>query len=220
MKEIRGAKAIRYADENGIDFNIDEGFLTRAEGAVLGRDARLADLGGLIERELGRPFDRAELLPGTASFDFLINRHGDGWIYVAVEGANPDEEERVALWLCHRRLKEERPAPGGDIMDLFHRYRPRLTATGFPADAGLNLVFHAALRLVAKGSLVEERDPASGEVMSYGNRLFFAPPSVDVRLAGLICERCRAGLEPAVMRLHPECVRRLRRALAAANTNT
>jgi hypothetical protein len=220
MKEIRGAKAMRYADENGIDFNVDEGFLTSAEGALLGRRARRADLDELLERKLGCPFDRAELLPGRASFDFLISRHGDGWVYVAVEGANPDEEERVALWLCRRRLKEEKPAPGGDIMDLFYRYRPRLTATGFPADAGLNLVFHAALRLVAKGSLVEERDPPGGEVMSYGNRLFFAPPGVEVRLAGVICERCRAGMGPAVMRLHPECARRLRRALAAPNTNT
>ncbi len=219
MKEIRGVEAIRYTDEHGIDFNVDEDFLIRAEGALLGRPAQYEDLDDLFERELGQPFDPGDLLPDNRAFDFLVNRHGDGWIYVAVEGTHPEEEEAVVLRLCRRRLKEERPASGGDIMDLFLRYRPRLTDTGFPADAGLNLVFHAALRLVARGELIEVPDAPGGKLMSYGKRRFFAPADIEIPLASVMCERCLAERSSVAISLHGECAKRLRKALTGALAN-
>lgn len=215
MKQIRGKAAVAYAEENGIDFDIDEEFIARSEGAILGGPASLADVDRLFEERLGAPYDPGDILPGEKAFDFMVARYGDGWIYVPVEGADPEGEERAALGLFRRPLKEKTPRPGGDTMGLFLKYKPRLRRTDFPRAADLNLLFHAALRLSAKGLLLSLEDTVvGGGVESYGNRRFFVPPDAEVALEGVLCAGCLEGRGRPTLSLHVECARRLRKAVA------
>lgn len=220
MKEFRGAEAVRYARETGIYFDIDEDYLADAEEGIRGRHTSMVDVDELIEEQMGRPYDPAEILPGNEVFDFLINRYGDGWIYVALEGNNPEAEERVTLRLFRRLLEEKEPASASDVSELLRKYaRLRLGDTGFPRDADLNLLFHAALRLSDKGLLLAVDDPdplPQGQTSSYGCRRFVVPPDMEVSLAGVLCERCRRERLTPPLSLHRECARRLRKALAEA----
>jgi len=217
MKEIRGAAAVRYARELSVFFDIDEELLARAEGEIRERRTSMADVDTLIEEQIGLSYDPAEILPGKPIFDFLINRYGDGWIYVAQEGKDPEAEERVALRMFRRLLGEKEPVSLIDVKGLYGRYsRTRFGDTGFPRDADLNLLFHAALRLAGKGVLecVEDEEPLpAAETASYGRRRFGLPPDAEVSLVNVLCDRCRRESVNASMRLHVECARRLRRVL-------
>jgi hypothetical protein len=216
MKEIRGAAAVGYAREWNIFFNIDVDFLAEAEEEMREEPTSVAYIYGLIRERTGLPYDPAEIVPGKPIFDFLINRYGDRWIYVAREGKSPEAEEGVALRMFRRLLGEE-PVSLIDAKGLYGRYsRTRFGDTGFPRGADLNLLFHAALRLVGKGLLkcVEDEKPLpTTEAVSYGGRRFGLPPDVEVSLANVVCDRCRGELSRSSVRLHAECARRLRRAL-------
>jgi len=215
-KEIRGMEALRYAEEHNLIFDDDEDFLLRAEGARLGRPATANDLDYLFEENLGDCYDRTDLLPGEKNFKFLIERYGDGWIYVALEGNHPDEEEREVLRLFRGLLKEKEPDSGGNLMDLVTIYGSKLRNTGFPSDASLNLLFHAALRLVERGELEAVMDrsslPKDGK-KSYGNRRFFVPADGKISLSGVLCDRCQDEFSYWSPSLHRECAARLRNIL-------
>ncbi|MDT5268324.1 MAG: hypothetical protein QOH49_510 [Acidobacteriota bacterium] len=217
MKEIRGAAAVGYAREWNIFFNIEVDFLAEAEEEMREEPTSVAYIYGLIRERTGLPYDPAEIVPGKPIFDFLINRYGDGWIYVAREGKNPEAEESVALRMFRRLLGEEEPLFLIDAKELYARYsRTRFGDTGFPRGADLNLLFHAALRLTGKGALecVEDEKPLpTTEAVSYGGRRFGLPPDVEVSLSNVMCNRCRGDLSKSSMSLHAECARRLRRAL-------
>jgi hypothetical protein len=216
MKEIRGIEAVRYAEEQGIFFDADEDYMLRAESAILGRPATLNDIDNLFAEKLGTGYDPTDLFPGGENFKLLIERYGDSWVCVPLEGDHPEEEERVVLRMFRGFLKEEEPFCGGDLLDLAAEYRPRLRNTGFPSWANSNLLFHAALRLVEKGELetVMDRKPLpKGAVQSYGNRLFFVPPDVEVSISGLLCDRCSDELGYSSLSLHRECAARLKAAL-------
>ena len=220
MKVIRGAEAVRYSREMGIHFDIDEEFLARAEGKLRGGRTSMADVDELIEERTGLRYDPTEIVPGMVIFDFLINRYGDRWIYVAREGRDPVAEERIALRLFRRLLGEKEPAPVSDVKELFGRYaRTRFGDTGFPRQADLNLLFHAALRLAEKGTLksVEDTDPLpAGQAASYGRRRFIVPADLEVSLVNVLCAKCLAGRGANSIKLHRECARRLRKVLAGA----
>ena len=216
-KEIRGMKAVRYAKRMHILIDIDEGFLLRAEGERLGRRATLRDLDDLFARETDAGgYDPTDLLPGGENFKFLVGRYGDGWVYVAVEGNDTAREERAVLDLYRGLLKEEEPYCGGDILDLATSRPPRLASTGFPRDANLNLLFHAALRLARRRLLEAEMDEKplrEGDWGSYGGRRFFVPADNEVSLEGVMCEQCRDDWGFSSALLHRECAARLRAAL-------
>ena len=106
MKEIRGMEAFRYAAEQGIFFDADEAFMLRAESAILGRPATPTDIDDMFEEKLGTSYDPTDLFPDGDSFKLLVERYGDGWIYVATEGTCPEEEERIALRMFRGFLKE------------------------------------------------------------------------------------------------------------------
>lgn len=222
MKEIRGAAAVRYAREANIFFDIDEEFLAEAEEGIRERRTSMADIDELIEEQTGLPYDPAEIVLGKPIFDFLINRYGDGWIYVAQEGKDPEAEERVALRMFRRLLGEEEPVSLIDVKGLYGRYsRTRFGDTGFPRDADLNLLFHAALRLAAKGALecvADEGPLPTEEGASYGGRRFGLPPNVEVSLENVLCDRCRREAGNASVSLHVECARRLGRVLRKTTT--
>src|ERR1700750_2916402 len=97
MQEILGAGAVRYAKESNIFFDIDEEFLVGAEGEIRERRASMAGVDEMIGEQTGLAYDPAEIVHSKPIFDFLINRYGDCWIYVAQEGKDPEAEERVAL---------------------------------------------------------------------------------------------------------------------------
>jgi hypothetical protein len=122
MKEIRGVEAVRYSSELNIFFDIDEDFLARAEGKLRGSRTSMADVDELIEEQTGRSFDPAGIVPGKEAFDFLINRYGDGWIYVAQEGKDPEAVERIALRLFRRLLDEQEHGSACDVKELLGRY--------------------------------------------------------------------------------------------------
>lgn len=216
VKEIRGAAAVRYARELNIFFDIDDAFLTEAEEGMTESPTSMADIYRLVEEQTGCDWDPAEIVPARPIFDFLINRYGDGWIYVAQEGKDPEAEERVALRMFRRLLKKE-PIYLIDAKGLYVRYsRTRFGDTGFPRDADLNLLYHAALRLAGKGVLEyveDEGPPPAAETAGYGRRLFGLPPDVQVSLVDAVCDRCQLELVKPSARLHGECVRRLRRGL-------
>lgn len=221
MKEIRGAEAIRYAREMGIHFDFDGGYLADQESLLRGRRASPVDVYLLIDEKLGYQFEVPELVPGNKAFELLVERYGDAWAYVALEGENPEHEEKVTLRLFHRLLEEPNPAATADVRELFRRFgRPRLGRTGFPDESDVNLVFHAALRLVERGALESVEDPApprAGRAASYGRRRFILPPDLKVLLVGVLCEECRSGRNLTFFNLHSECARRLRKALRQAN---
>jgi hypothetical protein len=223
MKEIRGVEAVRYSRELNIFFDIDEDFLAKAEGKLRGSRASMADADELIEEQTGRSFDPAQIVPGKEAFDFLINRYGDGWIYVAQEGKDPEAVERIALRLFRRLLDEQELGSACDVKDLFRRYgRTRFGDTGFPRHADLNLLFHAALRLVEKGILesVADDDPLpAGQTPSYGRRRFVVTPDIDVSLVNVLCERCLRARSTNSMSLHHACAQRLKKALTKATAS-
>lgn len=100
---------------------------------------------------------------------------------------------------------------------MFGRYsRTRFGDTGFPRDADLNLLYHAALRLAGKGALecVEDEEPLpAAETAGYGRQRFGLPPDVEVSLTNVLCDRCRREAGKTSMSLHAECARRLGRVL-------
>lgn len=220
MKEIRGVRALAYARENGIRFDVDQDYLAEAESHLSGRRAALVDVSLLLEERLGRHFRVDEIAAGGETFDFLINRYGDEWIYVAIEGTNPEAEERVTLQMFRRLLKEPEPVYGTDAKGLLERYgRPRFGETGFAREASLNLLFHAALRLSGRGLLAEVRDPEplpAGQIASYGRRSFSLMADLEVSLAGVLCASCRREHLSSFLNLHRECAKRLRKALTKA----
>lgn len=178
MKEIRGQEALCYAEEQGIFFSADEDYMVRAESALLGRPATLDDIDALFEEQLGIYYDPTDLFPREDSFNLLVERYGYGWICVALEGNHPEAEESALMAMFRSLLKEKEPFCGGDILDLAASYGPALKETGFPGWATTNLLFHAALRLVAKGQLEAVMDDgpfSDSSVESYGNRRFFVP---------------------------------------------
>lgn len=220
MKDIRGAAAIRYARELNIFFDIDRDFLTGAEEEMTERPTAMADIYALIEERTGYSYDPAEIVPDQPIFDFLINRYGDGWIYVAQEGKDPEAEERVALRMFRKLLGEEDPVYLIDAKGLYGRYfRMRFCDTGFPRYADLNLLFHAALRLTAKGVLetVKDEEPLpAGGTSNYGRRRFAVLPDIEASMVNVLCERCLKECGQTSMSLHRECARRLRQVLRRA----
>jgi hypothetical protein len=223
MKEIRGVAAVTYARVFNIFFNIDEALLANAEAEMSGRRTSIVDFYELVRERTGVSYNPAEIVPGKIIFDFLINRHGDEWIYVAQEGKDPEAEEKQALRLFHRLLEEPEPVALIDVRYLHRRYsRVRFDDrrfTGFPHDARLNLLFHAALRLARKGMLeaVEDVEPLpAGEMASYGRRRFGILPDVEVSMANVLCDRCRRECGQASLSLHHECARRLSQVLRKA----
>jgi hypothetical protein len=218
MKEFRGAEALRYARETGIDFDVDEDFLMEAEEAISGRRTSMADVDEVIEEQTGSSYDPAEIISGTGVFDFLINRYGDGWIYVPLEGDDPEAEETVTLRMYRRLLLEPEPISASDVKYLLVRYgRVRLGRTGFPREADLNLLFQAALRLSGKGilvSLIDSDPPSASRTASYGRKRFAVPADLEVSLEKVMCEMCRHARGTTSLSLHRECARRLKRVLA------
>src|SRR6266404_697737 len=217
MKEIRGARAVDYAKRNGLDFSIDEAFMIRAESRIQDRQTTIEDLDSLLEKELGESYDPTKVIEGSRSYEFLLDRYGDGWIYVPLEGKHPLEEERAVLQLYQRNLMAETPRSGGDISDLATEDPPKLENTGFPKDADLDLLFHAALRLVKKGMLVPVADPLplpENAEPNYGNTYFLLPTDLEVSLAGVLCDLCSKQISPLSFALHGECALRLKNELA------
>src|SRR5437588_1659084 len=211
MKEIRGMEAVRYAEEQGIVFDVDEEFMLRAESAILGRQATPLDIDEVFYEKLDTSYDSTDLFPDGENFELLVARYGDGWIYVPLEGKHPEEEERVVLRMFRGFLKAEEPFSGGDILDLSSTYYPRLKDTGFHKDANPNLLFHAALRLVEKGELEAEMDPnplPEAATRSYGNRRFYMPADFEVSLSGVLCDACSEEFGGSAAYLHGECAER------------
>lgn len=216
MKEIRGIDAVRYAEGEGILFNVDQSYLLNAESKLKGQATTLHDIQDIFYEKLGHDYDPIDLHSGGESFNLLIERYGDGWIYVPVMGHNPEREEKEAHRLFRKPLKQKEPYCGGDLLDLASRYRPRLRNTGFPEDAALNLLFHAALRLVEREELeaVEDETPLPvGVSRSYGRRRFLVTADVEVSLGSMLCDMCRAEFSSPTLRLHNECSIRLQRVL-------
>lgn len=219
MKELRGMDAVRYAESEGISFNIDENYLIEAEGNIRGRPATRDDIEKVFDETLGSSYDPANVHYGGESFDLLIKRYGDASIYVPVEGLNPKEEEKVALDLFRQPLKKKAFSSWSNILDLVKQYSPLLINTGFSPDANLNLLFHAALRLVEQEkleSIADENPLPEEESSSYGRRRFILPPDFDIDLSTLFCGRCWDECDKAYLILHYECALRLQKALAKA----
>ncbi len=183
----------------------------------------MVDVSLLLEERLGRHFQADEIAAGGEIFDFLINRYGDEWIYVAIEGDNPEAEERVTLQMFRRLLKEPEPISGSDAKGLLEKYgRPRFGETGFAREGSLNLLFHAALRLSKRGLLAEVRDPEplpAGQIASYGLRSFSLIADLEVSIDGVLCESCRRERLSSFLNLHSECAKRLRKALTKATAS-
>jgi hypothetical protein len=222
MKEIRGKEAVRYAEEQGLFFSIDEDYMLRAESALLGRPARLNDIDDLFEERLGTGYDPTDICPGEDNFNLLVERYGYGWICIALEGEHPEEEERVLLSMFRSQLKDQEPSCGGDVLDLATEYGPELGDTGFPGWATMNLLFHAALRLVGKGRLESVMDrvlPPENSSTSYGSRLFFVPSDAEIRFSEVLCDGCQDRASHLSLNLHSECAERLRSALEKATVS-
>lgn len=216
MKEIRGAEAVQYANENGLDFSIDEAFLVEAEGKIRYTPATIGDIDSLFEKELGESYDPTKVIEGSPSYKFLLDRYGDQWIYMPLEGNHPLLEEQAVLDLYQRLLTAEIPRSGGDISDLATEDPPILKDTGFPEDSHLDLLFHAALRLVEKGMLIAVPDSLpvlDDEEPNYGNTYFLLPADLQGSLSGLLCHECRDSLNCSTLNLHRQCARRLSDAL-------
>lgn len=212
MKEIRGMDAVRYAEKEGLLFNRDEDYLIKAEGGILGRPAFLSDVEAIFAEKLGHSYAQR---PG-GGLNLLVERYGDGWIYIPIEGLNPREEEDVALSLFRQSLRNKAPISWVDIREMVTQYKPQLGVTGFPPDADLNLLFHAALRLTKQEKLESLKDKVprpEGESSSYGRRRFVIPPDAEIYLGTLLCGRCRDEYDNAYLILHYECAGRLRKAL-------
>lgn len=216
MKKITGAAAVNYANTNGLDFSIDEAFLVEAEGTIRGCPTTIEDIDSLLEEQLGEPYDPTKIIEGSTSHRFLLDRYGDQWIYVPLEGNHPLEEEQAVLQLYEHLLAAEVPRSSGDISDLATEDPPTLKDTGFPKEADLDLLFHAALRLVEKGMLISVPDSLpvpDDEEPNYGNTYFLLPPELQISLSGLLCEECTASLSSSTPNLHRQCAHRLSKRL-------
>jgi hypothetical protein len=146
-----------------------------------------------------------------------VERYGDGWICVPLEGNHPEEEELTLLDLLRQQLGEEEPDCGGDILSLTTDYAPEIRDSGFPPWATTNLLYHAALRLAERGQLLVEMDTtlcSKNAGQSYGRRQFFLPPDVEISLSGALCPSCQDEVHRSNPGLHRECALRLRAALA------
>jgi hypothetical protein len=221
LKDIRGAEALKYAETNGLNYSIDERFLIRAESSMRGKPVSMNAIESLIEEEVGEPYDSTNIFPESSTFKFLLNRYGEGWIYVALEGNHPEEEEAAVLRLFRQLLNAKEPSNGGDILDLATQNPPRLRDTGFPKDADADLLFHAARRLVNLGVLESIPDPEPlprDAEPNYGNTYFLIPTDFQLSLAGLLCQHCVTRLRATSLELHAECARRLKTALAGQLT--
>jgi hypothetical protein len=217
MKQIRGIAALEYATKNGLEFLVDEAALRDAESRIQAKPVTLLDIDSLLQTELGESYDPTKVIEGSRSFDFLLQRYGDEWIYMPLEGNHPDEEESAVLRLYRQRLSSDSPSSGGDVVDLATENPPTLSDTGFPPDADVDLLFHAAKRLVSKGLLrsVSHAASLSDDIEpNYGNTYFFVPSDVEISLLGVLCEECHAQRDPSRLDLHTECANRLRNALA------
>lgn len=215
MKDIRGAAAIRYAREAGLNFSIDEDLLAKAEGKLQEKEGSMEDVEAIFEEQFDEPYDPTKVFEGIKIFNVLIDRYGYEWIYVPIEGNHPLEEEAAVLRLYERKLEGKSPQGGGDILELATENPPRLKNTGFPKNADLNLLFHAARRLVEKGILksIPDRIPRHKNVeRNYGNTYFFIPPNLDVSLIGVLCNHCRLQTGSSLT-LHHQCARRLKATL-------
>ncbi|MFL6284478.1 MAG: hypothetical protein ACJ74Q_15140 [Pyrinomonadaceae bacterium] len=224
MKIIRGAAAVTYARELNIFFEIDDFFLADAEGEIREERTSVADIYMLLKEQTGHSYDPAEIVPGQPVFDFLINRYGDGWIYVPQEGMDPAAEEQAALRMFRRLLGEPEAASLIDAKGLFWKYGARTSfgKTGLDSTDNLTLLYHAAVRLAEKGLLesVTDADPLpEGTAPSYGRRRFTLPPDISVTLEGALCEQCRARSGASPLKLHTECARRLSRVLSGATAS-
>jgi hypothetical protein len=129
-----------------------------------------------------------------------------------LEGNHPDEEEDAVLRIYRQRLSSDSPSSGGDIADLATENPPTLSDTGFPPDADIDLLFHAAVRLVNKGVLQSSNKSES----NYGNTYFTLSPQVEISLNGLLCDRCQKHSSLSKLVLHTECANKLRDALTKA----
>jgi len=219
VKELRGAAAIRYAKETGLDFSIDENSLVKAESKLQGNKVTMDDVEALFEAQLGELYDPVSIFEGTKGFHFLVDRYGNDWIYVPIEGNHPLEEEAAVLRLYRRKLNDKEPQGGGDILELATEHPPRLKDTGFPKGADPDLLFHAALRLVEKGILrsIPDRIPRQRDVVrNYGNTYFFIPPDFQVSILELLCNHCIVQVGTSSFGLHRQCARRLKTALITA----
>ncbi len=101
-------------------------------------------------------------------------------------------------------------------LDLATQNPPRLRDTGFPRDADVDLLFHAAVRLVKRGILESIPDPKprhKNAEPNYGKTLFLIPCDLQIPLPGLLCSYCLAQLNSPSLALHDECARRLKTAL-------
>jgi len=170
VKEIRGIEAVKYAGSRGLFFCIDETYLVQAEEKLTGQPVSMAEVEDALGEQLDEPFDPSSIVEGSKSFDFLLRRYGDGWIYVPLEGNHPDQEEEALLALFQSTGTLSNPFRNDDILDMIAKEFPKLEDTGFPKAATLNLVFHAALRLIEKGRLISLSEPSY-----YGNTRFSLP---------------------------------------------
>jgi len=121
------------------------------------------------------------VLEESPIYGFFLNRYGDGWIYLPLEGNHPLEEERAVLQLFHTILAETNPRDGGDILEIASEDPPRLQDTGFPEEAEVDLLFHAARRLADKGLLEAVPNPnprPKNFERNYGNTYFKLPANV------------------------------------------
>src|SRR2546421_13073102 len=107
LKELRGLEAVRYAKHNALRFLIDENLLVRKESDTQGRAVSIEEIDLLIEKETGQDYEPAEVLEGTPSYEFLLNRYGDQWIYMPLEGNHPQDEEAAVLGLLEALLDLE-----------------------------------------------------------------------------------------------------------------
>ncbi len=218
-KEIRGIQAVEYARTRGLGFLIDELFLTRAESTIQHRAASIDDIDILIEQQTGKEYDPTTVQEGSSTYDFFLNRYGDGWIYVPLEGNHPLEEERAVLQLFQNMLAQKDPRSGGDILEIASENPPQLQDTGFPKVAEVYLLFHAALRLVNKGLLAAVPDPKplpKTVSRNYGNTYFLLPTELSISLPQLLCDQCLGPVSSTSLKLHHMCAQKLRDALSNA----
>lgn len=164
MKEIRGKEAVKYAAAKGLFVNIDEAFLVEAESRLRGHPVSMAEVEDQLGEALDEAFEPSKLVKGNERFELIAGRYGEDWIYLPLEGNHPLIEEDILIQIFKRRTPT---FGGGDILDVVTNDFPALEGTGFPKSATVNLMFHAALRLVNKNQLV-----AIDDKRCYGNTFF------------------------------------------------
>jgi Transposase IS66 family len=76
LKEIRGIDAVRYAEEEGILFNVDQPYPLNAESKLKGQAPTIHDIQDTFYEKLGHDYDPIDLHSGGESFNLLIERDG------------------------------------------------------------------------------------------------------------------------------------------------